>query len=247
MQRRTLLESYALLVCLLMLIGFLVSLYYLGRNFVAREAPEYTINSWTYYSHQTNERYLKYARLGDSRPKPSDEAAITAERERSWEAEQQLERRNATRNLLLSGIGAAVTSVVFWIHWRVARRSKRDERGTENVESIRPLILASVAVFGLSCSFCSGLVGGLLISTGGGYSSRYEEEFRAMTPILADPAFGEVEIHARSGGGIYLSGVVQTEPNLERLRAQVARALGERRSNEATGDVQVRLAASRAP
>jgi hypothetical protein len=74
MRRRSLLESYALLVCLLMLICFLVALYYLGLGIIAREAPEYTINLWTYGNHQTNERYWNYANLGKRRPRPPEDA-----------------------------------------------------------------------------------------------------------------------------------------------------------------------------
>src|SRR4051812_2049955 len=93
MRRRSLLESYALLVCLEMLVCCFVALYYLGLGIIAREAPEYTINRWTYGTHQTNERYWAHANLVDRRPRPPEEA-LTAERERSWRAELQLERRD---------------------------------------------------------------------------------------------------------------------------------------------------------
>jgi len=127
MRRWSLLESYALLVCLLMLVCFLVALYYLGLGVIAREAPEYTINSWSYRSHQTNERYWLYASLGDRRPRPPEEA-LTAERERSWRTELQLERRDGTRSVWMSSFGAVASSVIFLAHWRVARRARRERR-----------------------------------------------------------------------------------------------------------------------
>jgi hypothetical protein len=132
------------------------------------------------------------------------------------------------------------TSAVFWVHWRIARRAKHEELGTEGDRIRGPLTLASVIVFGLSCSFCSGLVGGLAVWTLDGYSSQFAEELRAVTPILADPAFAEVGSHERSDGHLSLSGVVSTETDLKRLRAQVARALGARRGEEATCTPQVR-------
>lgn len=240
MQRRSLLESYTLLVYFLLLVCFLVALYYLGYGIVAREAPEYTISNWTYGSHQTNDRYWKYVSFGDRRPRPPEEA-LTAERERSWRAEQQLERRNGTRIVWLSSYGAVAAAVVFWVHWRLARRATCEQRGVGSARIHRPLALASVFAVGLSCSFCSGLVGGLAVSAHGGFRSQFEEESRAIAPILAGPAFAEVEIRERSDGHVELSGVVPTEADLKRLREQVAQTLGERRGEEATRGVQVRL------
>ena len=65
---------------------------------------------------------------------------------------------------------------------------------------------------------------------------RYLEEREALAPILAgDPAFAGVEVHEKSDGGVFLTGAVPTPEDRERLRASVARALGEKRSKEAVG------------
>ncbi|MBM3982987.1 MAG: hypothetical protein FJ304_22485 [Planctomycetes bacterium] len=167
---------------------------------------------------------------------------MTTERERSWQAELLFERRDGTRAVVLATAGAVVSLIIFWIHWLIARRARRDERGTELVNLRRPFLLASATVFGLSCSCCTGLVGGLLAGALDDYPARYEEEYRAVNPILADPAFAGIEIRPISSGGIELSGVVPTESDLERLRAQVIRALGEQRGTHATSAVQVRQA-----
>lgn len=239
MQRRSLLEMYALLACLLTLVCFLVTMYYLGRGIVARQAPESTIGHWAYETHQTNDRYWDRVNLGSRRARPPEEI-LTTERERSWQAELLFERRDGTRAVRLATAGAVVSLIIFWIHWLIARRARRDERGTELVNLRRPFLLASATVFGLSCSCGTGLVAGLLAGALAGYRDKFEEEYRAVNPILADPAFAGIEIRPISSGGIELWGVVPTESDVERLRAQVIRALGERRGTEITRGVQAR-------
>jgi hypothetical protein len=202
--RRSQLESYALFVCVGMLIGSLVALYYLGLGVIACVKPEYTISRWTSGNHQTNERYWKHASFVDSRPRPSEEA-LTAERERSWQVELQLERREGARMAWMAGYGLVVTSVIFGLHWRVARRARREEKGTESETIRRPLVLAAVTVSGFFGCFCSGLGGGLLFNELSDYRSRFDEESRLLAPILgADPAFAEVEIRPLSSGGAHL-------------------------------------------
>jgi hypothetical protein len=239
MRRRSLIESYALLVCLGMLVCFLVALYFLGYGTIAREAPEYTIYDYTYRSHQTNERYWDYASIGEQRPRPSEEA-LTAERERSWRAALQLEQRDGTRTVWLCGLGLVVSSVVFCIHWRIARRVRHAERGAESDTIRHPLALASAIVFGLGFCSCCGLAVGWLGGTLQIYRMMFVEERAAVEPILeSDVAFRDVTLHERSNGGIYLIGVVPTEPDLDRLRARVERALGERRGKEVMSAVGV--------
>jgi hypothetical protein len=241
MRRWSLLELYALLVCLGMLIWFIVALYFLGYGVVACEAPEYTVNRWDYHSHQTNERYWKYANLGDRRPRLSEDA-LTAERERSWQAVLLIERRYGTWSMVQSGFGLVVSAVVFWVHWRIARRTRREDREAEGTTAQRPFVLAGAIILVLGSCFSCGLVLGLTTATLVSHRMRYDEECRSVVPILAaDPAFTEVELREQSAGGITLSGVVPAEADLERLRGQVARALGERRGKEVTRGVSVRL------
>ncbi len=242
MGRRSLLESYALVACFGMLVCFTAALYFLGHGIIAREAPEYTINRWVYNRHQTNERYWEDTWRWGQKPRPP-EATLTAVRERSWRAELQLESRYGTRDIWLSGLGLMVSSAVFWVHWRVARRARRESREARIDVPLRPIVLASAIVFGFGCCFGTGLVGGLMVSEGGNYSSRVEEEWRAVAPVLgSDPAFAGVEIHQRSDGGICLWGTVPTGPDLERLHTQIARVLGEQRGREAMNAVRARTA-----
>ena len=87
----------------------------------------------------------------------------------------------------------------------------------------------------LSCTLCfgCGLAYGLLRGTGEAYGRRYDEERDRVVPVLsADPAFARVALGPRSDGGISLSGEVPSQADLDRLRAQVARQVGEPRARE---------------
>jgi hypothetical protein len=101
--------------------------------------------------------------------------------------------------------------------------------------SLTACVLAAAGlIFG-----CGLLVGGI-ICEGRAYTARFLEEQEAVAPILAaDPAFAHVTLIARSSGGIDLGGTVPTQADLDRLRSQVARALGEPRSRVVTLAVMV--------
>src|ERR1700733_2798450 len=91
------------------------------------------------------------------------------------------------------------------------------------------------------CAFLAGaLVGGAVCFIVGGIISqmwlqhgRYWEERNAVEPALQkDPAFKAVEIREYTGGGIWLSGHVQTDADKERLRQILRRAIGETRGDD---------------
>jgi hypothetical protein len=72
---------------------------------------------------------------------------------------------------------------------------------------------------------------GLLRGQAGAYKRRYVEERDLIDPVLAShPAFARVEICVYSVGGIYRSGPVGSDEDLERLRVAVAREVGEPRA-----------------
>lgn len=74
----------------------------------------------------------------------------------------------------------------------------------------------------------------------GAYHNRYREERAVIAPILAnDQAFAAVEMTPRSNGGVLLHGLVPTPEDRERLRTSIARALGESRSRDIVGGIDV--------
>jgi hypothetical protein len=129
MRRWSLLEVYALLVCLGMLVWFIIALYLLGLGLVSVEIPKFTVNGWTYAQHQTNDAFWDhYVRFRSSPPSRPSEEALTAEREQSWCAVLEAERRNGLQRVAWSMFGLVVSSVTFWVHWRVARRARIEDR-----------------------------------------------------------------------------------------------------------------------
>jgi hypothetical protein len=88
----------------------------------------------------------------------------------------------------------------------------------------------------LTLGFGPGFLVGAICGELGAYHRRYIEERDALAPVLAgDPAFAGVKVLEKSDGGVFLIGEVATPEDLGRLRAAVARALGENRSKEAVG------------
>lgn len=65
------------------------------------------------------------------------------------------------------------------------------------------------------------------------YKKQYDEERAMIEPFLAsDPAFKDLRCSQRSNGGVSLSGMVRKHADLDRLREQIIRFVGERRALE---------------
>lgn len=104
----------------------------------------------------------------------------------------------------------------------------------------RRVLTITGGLFVLGLCFGSGLLAGMIAGNRQVYHSRYLEEREVVAPLLAaDPAFVNIELCERSSGGIYLVGQVPTAADFERLRLQVARTVGERRSVEVLLGVSV--------
>ncbi len=127
MRRWSLLEFYALVVCLGTLVWFVTALYFLINGVVACNHPELTMNYWTYANHQTNDRYannvVRSGGRSDSLIHRSEEA-ITADRERSWQVELQIERRDGRRGVGISLFGLIVRSVPVTLAYRSAGQAR---------------------------------------------------------------------------------------------------------------------------
>ncbi|MEI8381800.1 MAG: hypothetical protein WCJ09_16850 [Planctomycetota bacterium] len=97
------------------------------------------------------------------------------------------------------------------------------------------LIAGGLLAFGLF--FGTGLlIGGFAGQLAGQrqtYHMRYEEERDFVAPIItANPKFSNVRIGERSVGGIWLAGHVDSQADLELLRNQMLKALGELRATD---------------
>ena len=96
-------------------------------------------------------------------------------------------------------------------------------------------ILIQGAIFGI------GFLIGAITGENGSAHRRYLTEEGVMAPIIqADPAFTEIEILQGCDGSLSLGGEVPTPADLDRLKGQVIRVVGEPRSMEVMRPVQVK-------
>lgn len=73
------------------------------------------------------------------------------------------------------------------------------------------------------------------------YHRQYQEERKIVVPMLAaNPAFANVTVEEYSGGGISLYGQVKSSAELEKLKAEVTRLIGELRVKQGVVSVSVK-------
>ena len=142
-------------------------------------------------------------------------------------------------------VGLAVVALSSWREVRLCQRTdSADSAGDPQhgfVPRARTLFWISAALLGLGSCFCIGLFLGDLRGEGGANYRRYVEERTVVhAEIAGDPAFAGVRIERLSSGGAYLSGEIATQADLQRLRAAIARVLGEPRAEKMTYAVDVR-------
>jgi hypothetical protein len=119
--KRTLLEVYALAICFVTLVCFVVSLGIGIYDIVQIMNPEFTISSYTYDRHQSNDAYVKD--WPKDKPQPQGEE-LTRLREQSYQAALRSEKRGAVQSLTQVLIVILIDIVVFVIHWYVAKRAR---------------------------------------------------------------------------------------------------------------------------
>ena len=121
--KRTLVEVYALTVCFVTLVCFVVALGIGMYDLIQLLKPEFTISSYTYEHHKSNEAYLMNWPKEKPRPQ-SDE--LTKLRTESYQAALKSEQRDAAQSLTQIFIIILIDSVVFVIHWNMAKRARAD-------------------------------------------------------------------------------------------------------------------------
>lgn len=105
------------------------------------------------------------------------------------------------------------------------------------------LIAGCILAFGLffGTGLLTGFVAGHLVGQLQTRHTQYEEERDFVAPIItANPTFSNVRIGERSVGGIWLVGEVDSQADLELLRSQMLKALGELRVTDVMDAVSVK-------
>lgn len=131
--KKSILEIYALAVCFATIVCFVITLGISIYDIVRITNPEFTMSSYEYNRHQSNEAYWKSSNnCGNDDKKeqrPADEE-LTKQRLASYQQSIKSELRDAFQSLIQSVIILIIAVIVFFIHWRVARRSRESNVAT---------------------------------------------------------------------------------------------------------------------
>ena len=119
--KRSLVEVYALAVCFVTLVCFVIALGIGIYDLIQIVNPEFTISSYTYDRHQSNEAFLK--NWTKDKPIPQGDE-LTRLREESYQAALRSESRGAIQSLTMVFIIILIDLVVYIIHWYVAKRAR---------------------------------------------------------------------------------------------------------------------------
>jgi hypothetical protein len=118
--KRGLVEVYALAVCFVTLVCFVVALGIGIYDLIQIVNPPFTIDSYTYDRHQSNEAFSKNWPKDKARPQAEE---LTRLRKESYQAALRSEKRGAVQSLTMVFIIILIDVVVFIIHWYLAKRA----------------------------------------------------------------------------------------------------------------------------
>ncbi len=130
--KKSILEIYALAVCFVALVCFLIALGIGVYDLIQITSPEFTINVYEYERHQSNEAFrgspgiaLRGIAPGiPIEPTERPEEEVTQQREESYQAALRSERRRGMQSLIQIVIILVIDVLVFLPHWLLARRRR---------------------------------------------------------------------------------------------------------------------------
>ena len=132
--KKSILEIYALAVCFLALVCFVIALGIGVYDLIQIASPEFTISAHEYERHQSNEafrgppggRALFSARGIPIPMEPTErpEEDVTQHREESYQAALRSERRRGMQSVTQIVIVIVLDVLVFVPHWLLARRTR---------------------------------------------------------------------------------------------------------------------------
>ena len=127
--KKTVLEIYALAVCFVTVVCFVIALGIAAYAVVGIANPDFTMSSWVYTQHQTNDAFWngpgspQVHGVADEKSKERpNEPELTKQREKSYERALASERRESSQAVVKSSIVMIIDIIVFFLHWLVARR-----------------------------------------------------------------------------------------------------------------------------
>ncbi len=134
--KKTILEIYALAVCFVSIICFVVCLGVAGYSLVQIAKPDFTMSSRQFEEYQSNDIYWErngsgryYGKSGycskedKSNVRPS-ESDLSKQRTEAFASAKTLEQRDGGQTLVKTLIIILVNALAFLIHWRIARSAR---------------------------------------------------------------------------------------------------------------------------
>ena len=130
--KKSILEIYALAVCFVALVCFVIALGIGVYDLVQIANPEFTINAYEYERHQSNEAFRRssgrelrgIARGVPVGPTERSEEELTREREESYQSALRSEQRRAGQSLTMMAIVLLIDVLVFVPHWLLTRKRR---------------------------------------------------------------------------------------------------------------------------
>lgn len=132
--KKTLLEIYALLVCLFSLACFALFLGIAVWNCVSIVNPEFTLDNRTWEAHQSDAAYSKYLveqhkYTSDVKEyRPTQGSDLTFERQSSYAQAIRAESRRALQDFVQKLIILLISMLAFGVHWKIASGARYEER-----------------------------------------------------------------------------------------------------------------------
>jgi hypothetical protein len=127
--KKSILEIYALAVCFVTVVCFVVAFGIATYSILQIAKPEFTIDSWQYSQHQTNDAYWnscsgsRYCGTEEKKERPS-ELELTKQREESFARILSNEQRDGSQVLVKCLIVLLIDAAAFAFHWFISRRAR---------------------------------------------------------------------------------------------------------------------------
>ena len=130
--KKPILEIYALAVCFVTLVCFVIALGIGVYDLIQIANPEFTMNAYEYQRHQSNEAFGRSPRIQlrgiapgvPVGPTERSEEELTRQREESYQTALRSEQRRAGQSLTMMAIVLVIDVLVFLPHWLLARRRR---------------------------------------------------------------------------------------------------------------------------
>lgn len=130
--KKSILEIYALSVCFVTLLCFVIALGIGIHDLIQIGNPEFTMNPYEYARHQSNQAFgpsplLMNPAFAPAVPTELSESSaeeLTEQREESYQTALRSERRRGMQSLTIVGIVMVIDFLVFGVHWLLARRTR---------------------------------------------------------------------------------------------------------------------------